>query len=406
VGHGGTLASLREQPFRLLWLGRVSSGVGDALVPVALAFAVLSVHNSYTAVGGVLAAWTISRVSFTLVGGVVADRLPRRAVMLTCDLVRGIVQAFTAVMLLTGNMTLPLFFVAMVFFGAASAFFVPASDGLVQQTVSRANLQSANALISTSRSTLNVFGPVVSGTLIAAFGTGWVFAIDAVSFAASASFLLELRVDSYAPSESSHFYRELREGWREVISRSWVRAPMVGFAISNICFASFLVLGPVIFHNHLGGARDWGIVSTCGAIGAIGGSLASARFRPHRPLTACFISSALIAVPIAALAGPLPMPVIAVAWLIGFGAIVFANTFWETTLQRDIPERVFARVRSYDVLVSFVFMPIGMLAFGPIAQHVGFTPTLLGAAAIAVITNLVVAVVPSVHAVVAEPRPA
>ena len=192
MGLGGALAPLQERPFRLLWLGRVSSGVGDALVPVALAFAVLSVHDSYTAVGEVLAAFTLARVSFTLVGGVIADRLPRRGVMLACDLVRGVVQAFTAVMLLAGSMTLGLFVITMVLFGAASAFFVPASDGLVQQTVSRPNLQSANALLSTSRSALNVFGPVVSGTLIAAIGTGWVFGIDAVSFAVSAVFLTQL----------------------------------------------------------------------------------------------------------------------------------------------------------------------------------------------------------------------
>ena len=130
---------MRERPFRLLWLGRVSSGVGDALVPVALVFAVLSVHKSYTAVGGVLAAFTIARVAFTLVGGVVADRLPRRVVMLTCDVVRGLVEAFTAVMLLTHQMTLPLFFLTAAVFGAASAFFLPASDGLIPQTVSRAN---------------------------------------------------------------------------------------------------------------------------------------------------------------------------------------------------------------------------------------------------------------------------
>jgi MFS family permease len=395
---------LRERPFRLLWLGRVSSAVGDALVPVALVFAVLSVHNSYTAVGGVLAAFTIARVAFTLVGGVVADRLPRRVVMLSCDLVRGAIEAFTAVMLLTHAMTLPLFFLTAALFGAASAFFLPASDGLVAQTVSRANLQSANALLSTSRNALNVFGPAVSGTLIAAFGTGWVFAVDAASFAVSAFFLVQLRVDSYARAERQHFYRELRDGWSEVISRSWVRAPIAGFAISNICFASFLVLGPVIFHNHLGGARDWGIVTACGAIGGILGSLASVRFRPHRPLTACFISSTLIALPIAALAGPLPVPAIAASWLVGFGAIVFANTYWETTLQRNIPEHVFSRVRSYDILVSFVFMPIGMIAFGPIAQAIGFTPTLLGAAAVAVVTNLAVAIVPGVHAVVAEPQ--
>jgi len=99
------------------------------------------------------------------------------------------------------------------------------------------------------------------------------------------------------------------------------------------------------------------------------------------------------------------VPAIAAAWLVGFGAIVFANTYWETTLQRNIPEHVFSRVRSYDILVSFVFMPIGMIAFGPITQALGFTPTLLGAAAVVVVTNLVVAVVPGVHAVVAEPQP-
>ena len=406
MGLGGALSPLRERPFRLLWLGRTSSGVGDALVPVALVFAVLSVHNSPTAVGSVLAAFTIARVTFTLVGGVVADRLPRRAVMLTCDLVRGVVEAFTAVMLLTGNMTLPLFFVTAALFGAASAFFLPASDALVQQTVSRDGLQSANALLATSRNTLQVFGPAVSGALIAAFGTGWVFAIDAGSFAVSAFFLLQLHVDAYARSQRQHFFRELRDGWSEVITRSWVRAPMVGFAISNICFASFLVLGPVIFNHHPGGPREWGIVMACGAIGAILGSLAGVRFRPKRPLTACFIASTLIGVPIASLCGPLPVPAIAAAWLVGSGAIVFANIFWETTLQRNIPERVFARVRSYDILVSFVFMPIGMIAFGPIAQAVGFTPTLLGAAAIAVVTNVVIAVVPGVHAVVAEPQPA
>ena len=405
MGLGGALSPLRERPFRLLWLGRVSSGVGDALVPVALVFAVLSVHKSYTAVGGVLAAFTIARVAFTLVGGVVADRLPRRVVMLTCDVVRGLVEAFTAVMLLTHQMTLPLFFLTAAVFGAASAFFLPASDGLIPQTVSRGNLQAANALLSTSRNGLNVFGPVVSGALIAAVGPGWVFAIDAVSFAVSTFFLVQLRVDSYARAARQHFHRELREGWSEVISRSWVRAPMIGFAISNICFASFLVLGPVIFQDHLGGARNWGIVSTCGAIGGILGSLISVRMRPHRPLTACFISTTLIALPIAALAGPLPVPAIAAAWLVGFGAIVFANTYWETTLQRNIPEHVFSRVRSYDILVSFVFMPIGMIAFGPITQALGFTPTLLGAAAVVVVTNLVVAVVPGVHAVVAEPQP-
>ncbi|MFZ1880246.1 MAG: MFS transporter [Gaiellaceae bacterium] len=392
-------APLQERQFRLLWLGRISSAVGDALVPVALAFAVLSVNSSQVALGGVLAAFTASRVGFTLIGGVVADRLPRRAVMLACDGVRAAVEAFTATMLLTHQMTLPLFFITGALFGAASAFFGPASDGLVPRTISPGNLQSANALLGLSRSAMNVFGPAVSGVLVAIAGTGWVFAIDALSFVASAFFLLQLRLPAHARAARSHFLRELHEGFREVTSRSWVSAPIIGFAITNFCVASFIVLGPIIFRDHLGGARNWGIVSACGAIGAIVGSLASVRLHPRRPLSFGFLATMLIGVPIAALGPALPVAAIAVAWAAGMASIALSNTYWDTTLQRRIPEAVFARVRSYDILVSFVFMPIGFVAFPLISKPLGVEATLLGAAALTVLSSLAVAFVPGVRAV-------
>ena len=394
---------LQERPFRLLWLGRVASGVGDALVPVALAFAVLSVNGSATALGGVLAAFMLARVAFTLVGGVVADRLPRRGVMLACDGVRAVVEAFTAAMLFSHHMTLPLFFVTGAIFGAASAFFGPASDGLVPQTISLANLQPANALLAISRNALNIFGPAASGALIAFAGTGWVFAIDSATFVLSAFFLVQLQVPTHARAEPSPFFRQLREGFREVTSRAWVRAPIVGFALTNFCFAAFLVLGPPIFLRRFDGARDWGIVSACGAIGGIAGSLASVRFRPRHPLSAGFAASMLIAVPMAALAGPLPAAAIAAAWALGMGSVALSNTWWETTLQRDIPQRVYARVRSYDILVSFIFMPLGFVAFPLIARGIGYEWTLLGAALVIAATNLAVALVPGVHAVSEEP---
>jgi MFS family permease len=394
---------LQEREFRLLWLGQMASGMGDALVPVALAFAVLSVNRSATALGGVLAAFTLTRVAFTLVGGVVADRLPRRAVMLACDAVRAGVEAFTAAMLFTHHMTLPLFFVTGAAFGAASAFFGPASDGLVPQTVSPENLQPANALLGISRNALNIFGPAVSGALVALAGTGWVFAIDSASFVVSAFFLLQLKVRRHTGPEPSRFILQLRDGFHEVTSRAWVRAPIVGFAISNFCFAAFIVLGPRIFLDHFHGARDWGIVSTCGAIGGIIGGLASVRFRPRHPLSAGFFACMLIAVPIASLAGPLPMAAVAASWMLGLGAVSLCNTWWETTLQRDIPESVYARVRSYDILVSFVFMPLGFLVFPQLARGLGYERTLLAAAVVTAATNLVVGLMPGVHAVTEEP---
>jgi MFS family permease len=405
VGLEGTVSPLTERPFRLLWLGRVSSAVGDAFVPIALSFAVLSVNRSATALGSVLAVTLFSRVAFTLAGGVFADRLPRRGVMLACDGVRAVVQALVAVLLLTHHMTLPLFFVTGAIFGTASAFFGPASDGLVPQTVSRENLQSANALLSLSRNSLVIVGPAVSGALITVAGTGWVFAIDAASFVLSAFFLMQLKVPAHTRAEPSNFLRQLRDGFREVTSRAWVRAPIVAFAISNFCLAAFIVLGPPIFVSHHDGATDWGLVSACGGIGGIVGALASAHFRPRHPLSAGFAASILIAVPIATLAGPLPYPAIAVSWAFGAGAIALGNTWWETTLQRDIPSSVYARVRSYDILVSFVFMPLGFVVFPLVARGIGDRDTLLAAACVAAVTNVIVALVPGVHAVTETPEP-
>ena len=402
---GEAARPLRQRRFRLLWLGRVSSAIGDAIVPVALTFAVLSIHGSATALGGVLASFTIARVVFTLAGGVAADRVSRRTIMLSCDLVRAAVQVFIAAMLLTHHMKLAAFVVCEALFGMASAFFGPAADGLVPQTIDGGDLQAANALLGMSRNTLNVFGPAVSGLLLAIAGPGYVFAIDAASFVASAAFLARLDVDAPIRAPLRSFGSELRDGFREVTSRSWVRAPIVGFAISNFMFASFIVLGPLVFLAHFGSPKQaWGIVSACGSVGAIVGAFASVKLAPRHPLYGAFISTTLIAVPIAALAHPLPWPAIAVAWGFGMGSVALGNTWWETTLQRLIPEHVYSRVRSYDILVSFVFMPIGLIAFGPISDWIGLERTLFFAALLAAVTNVAVAFTPAVRAVTGAPE--
>jgi hypothetical protein len=155
----------------------------------------------------------------------------------------------------------------------------------------------------------------------------------------------------------------------------------------------------VIAREHLDGARSWGIVSTFGALGAILGALASVRIRPARPLSFGFGATMLLAVPIATLAGPLPTYAIAASWFLGMGAIALGNTYWETTLQRRIPASVFARVRSYDILVSFAFMPLGFIAFPLIARSAGTTRTLLVAAGVCAATNLLVALAPGVREV-------
>jgi Transmembrane secretion effector len=273
----------------------------------------------------------------------------------------------------------------------------------VPQTISSEKLQPANALLGMTNNAMNVFGPAVAGVLIVFTAPGWVFAVDAVSFLASAWFLMQLRIPAHERLPRNTFVHELRDGLREVTSRRWVRAPIIGFAITNFCFAAFIVLGPVIAREQLGGARDWAIVSTFGAFGAILGGLLSVRLHPRRPLSFGFAASALVAVPIASLAGPLPVAAIAAAWGLGMASIALSDTYWETNLQRRIPRGVFARVRSYDILVSFVFMPLGFVAFPLIARSLGEARTLLVAAIVAAGTSLAVALRPGVRAITDEP---
>ncbi|MGH3130465.1 MAG: MFS transporter [Gaiellaceae bacterium] len=189
IGLRASLGALEERPFRLLWLGQTSSAVGDALIPVALAFALLQELDASAAdLGLVLAAFSLSRVAFTLVGGVWADRLQRRLVMLVCDGIRAAVEFFTFGMLVAGAMELWMFGVTAALFGAASAFFGPASIGLIPETASRERLQQANALIAISRNGTSIFGPAVSGALVATIGPAWLFAVDGATFVASAGF--------------------------------------------------------------------------------------------------------------------------------------------------------------------------------------------------------------------------
>src|SRR3954447_17023837 len=158
---------LRERPFLLLWIGRTGSTFGVSLAPVALAFAVLEVGGGASGIGFVLASFSAAQVAFLLVGGVWADRLPRRVVMLTCDAVRAVVDAFIAFALLTGEMRLWMFVVTAAVFGAASAFFLPAASGLVPETVSPERLQQANGLLSISQTSTRIFGPAISGVIVA-----------------------------------------------------------------------------------------------------------------------------------------------------------------------------------------------------------------------------------------------
>lgn len=402
------LGALSEPQFRLLWIGQSTSALGDGLTFLAIAFAVLHIGGKATDLGLVFAAFFVAYIPFVLVGGVWADRLPRQLVMVAADVLRAVVQVIIGFLLLTGEAHVWQLAIGVAVYGAASAFFQPASTGLIPQTVSAGRLQQANALMSISRNGASILGPPISGLIVAFAGPATVFMIDAATFAISAVSLLLLKpIQRVSPENRQSFLAELTGGWREVLARPWIAAALVAFGIGNASGAAFSILGPVIADDQLGGAAAWGLILTGGALGGVIGGLLALRMRPRRPLLVGFAVLSLVALQPLSLVGPAPVLLIAGAFLLGFGAGELINTWWYTLLQQHVPEHARSRVSSYDSLVSFIFQPLGFLAVGPLSEAVGFTATLAGAASLLLLTYITVGLLPSIRSVtwVAEETP-
>jgi MFS family permease len=386
----GRLGALEETQFRRLWLGQTASALGDSLIYVALPFAVIQIGGGAAELGLVLASYTLARAAFILVGGVWADRLPRRLVMLTCDVVRAAVNAFVAVALLTGSMEVWMFVVTSTVFGAAQAFFSPASTGLVPQVVSEARLQQANALLQLSHTATNVFGPALSGLLIALTEPGWVFAADALSFVISALFLARLRARPIEPAPRQRFFADLLDGAREAWSHVWLRVGFLAAAVANVGIGILFVLGPLVAEEDLGGAAAWGLVLTGGAIGGFLGSVVAMRWRPSRPVPTCLVAWSFGALPLLFLVPPLPALMIAAGNAAFSGGIIYGNAIWETLQQREIPPQRLSRVNAFDWMFSLCFMPVGQALAGPLAEQVGVEAVLVGAALLIAVPCLAV----------------
>jgi MFS family permease len=378
---------LRRRDFALLFAGQATSTLGDRVVLVAVPFAVLSLPGAGAGdVGLVLGASALSLAVFVLIGGVVADRLPRHRTMLASDIVRALVQAATAALLLTGHATVAVLMALQAGYGAAEAFFRPALLGLVPQVVAPGEEQEANALLSLPANIGLVLGPAIAGVLVAALGPGSAVAIDAGTFAVSALTLALLRAQPGAPRDRHPFFTELAAGWREVTGRDWVRGTLLAFAAYHaLVLPALFVLGPQVALHIRGGAAAWGIITAGFGVGTVVGSVIALRWRPHRPgavLGACLCAASTQA---AICVSSLPTALVAgLEFVTGIG-VALAFTLWETALQQHIPPAAQSRVSSFDYFASLTLMPFGYLIVGPIAGRLGPLPTAVGASALTLV---------------------
>lgn len=387
---------MANRAYRLLWVGQTVSSAGDALTLVAVVFAILRIGGTAADIGYVTAAATFTRVVFVLAAGVWADRLPRHLVMLTSDAVRAAVQSVLAILQFAGLAKVWELGLGAMIFGAAQAFFGPASTGLLAEIVPADRLQQGNALMSFAARTCAVGGPAAAGLLVAIFGPGLVFAVDAASFTVSAASLALLRLAPRTMPARNSFRADLTAGWHEMVIRPWYWLNLVAHAICNFAIPAYFVLGPVIATRMLGGASAWGAISASWAAGAVGGGIITLRVRP---LVAANLALALTALPLLALVRPMATWQIGIAAALSGGATIFINNVWEATMQQLIPDEILSRVDSYDLLISLVVMPVGYVVAGPLASHIGDTGVLVGAALILGATCGLTMLIPGIRAV-------
>jgi MFS family permease len=419
--------ALRYQPFALLWAGQAISALGDGAFTVALAWSILLLTGSATALAEVLIAQSVPRLIFLLVGGVVADRLPRRAILFWSDSARAVAVLLIALLYWSHHIAFWQILGLAILFGIADAFFTPAYQAIPPQLVPADDLTSANALNGLSQELSTLVGPALGALLVALTNPAAAFALDSLTFVFSAGCLLALRLPkgvaaagavtdssagesppppAIADSEGSKetprqsgavvkMLAEIREGFTYLMSSSWLWVTTLLASVGNVGLSSLPVALPKLVHNVYGeGVWLLGALFSASALGSMAASLIIGQLHKlrHRGI---FAYLGLIVAFVALFVLGIPVPhalVVAVsltaASLIGFGLGVFSVIYF-TTLQELVPADKLGRVSSIDWIGSLAFQPIGLAVIGILTDRWGPSPVFLVAGVINVTTALI-----------------
>ena len=375
------LTPLRNRNFAWYFASRFVNTLGNMMASIALAFAVLDITDSPSALGQVLAAHTIPMIALLLYGGVIADRFPRTLVLQFSNLASAVSQGAIAVLVLTGHAEIWMLVVLSVVHGIVSGIGFPAMASVLPQLVDRSELQPANALVSLTRNGMMVLGPTVGALLVVTVGSGWALAVDAATWLGAALLLVPVRLPAREPrAEAPDTVRELRDGWSFFWATPWLWTVVVGFGVLNaIHTRAWVTHGPALAHD-TSGRPGWGYVLSAEAAGLLLTTVVLLRVRLERPLLLGMLGIALIAPPMMLLGvAPQLVGLIVAAFLAGAGTEVFGMG-WNLAMQENIDDTMLSRAYSYDALGSFVAMPVGQLAYGPLALAFGFEPVLVASA--------------------------
>lgn len=385
---------LRLRDFRLLFFGQAVSVVGEEIFPIAATISVLNAGGDAFDVGIVLGARWLAVVSFALIGGVWADRLPRRVVMLGSDVAAAI--GVLALALAPG--TPHVWFIAVMVFvvGASEAFFRPAETALLPAIVAEEQLTAANSLIAVSYRTAAVVGPGLGGLVVAAFSVHAAYAAVVVALVVSAASLFLLREPPREPhARAETFTAEIAEGVRELRRHPWAVAVIIAAtAWLMLVVAPENVLLPVIGRREFGSDTVYAASLALFSLGGVVGAVLAVRLHPRHPGRFSLLLGLLLVPMLLALAFPVSAGLIFACYFVAGVGIEPFNVYWQSALQREIAPDKLARVSSLDWMASYGFMPLGLALTGPLAGVVGEQAVLIGAAVACVVITLAVLRVP------------
>jgi len=398
-------AVLRIREFRRFSVGYATSSLGTSMSAVAVTFGVLASGGSPAGLGLVMAAGILPQVLLVLGGGTIADRAGRRTVMLASDGLCFAAQSSLAAAMLTGRPPLWLFAALAAAVGTGAAFSGPALSGLMVEIVPAGDLAGANAVCSLAQSATGILGPALAGLLVAAASPASAIAADAASYAVSAAALASLRVNpASAGSRSARrqsLLRDVVEGWGEFRSQTWLWLITAQFALYNlITRAPFLLLGPILAGDYLGGARARGFIMAGFGAGSVAGGLAALGRRPRRPLVLATLATSGFPLPSLLLALHSPSAGVTAAAVVAGACSALWSTFFMTTLQQQVPAERVSRASSFATFGAFGPGTAGLALAGPVAALAGAGRVLGIGAAWSVVGTAAVLAWPAIRTVV------